>query len=341
MKKNLLIRFVIFLSLAAGSADYVLYAQNNIPLNEAIQAGAAEIEYKLEQGTKVIVLGFQSPSQRLSNYVLEEMQTVLVRNGKLIVVERANLELVEREMDFQMSGEVSDSSAQAIGKKLGAQSIVSGSIEDMGTQYRVRFRTIEVETAAIQVLSPFDVRKDNFTANLTGSAAGSNFAGNYSATPYPNGLNFSVGRKIGSGFLNLIYGIGSFTMRDVWGGIIVGGMELTGMVLLFTGMFNSVNVSYPNEYDYPLGMDDPGYKAAYKKSENEDTPYIVIGVIGLGLYLAGEITGFVRPFTYDIRLAKKNGTYYAFGKNPMGSITVAPAYPKSAAGMSVLYSVSY
>jgi len=155
-KKYFLFACLIIFLTVNGS----LYAQGYSTLDDAIKTAVTEIENKLRRGAKVVVLNFNSPSSRFSNFALDELMTVLVGNGKLIVVDRANLELIRQEMNFQMSGEVSDSSAQAIGQKLGAQSIISGSIEDLGDYYRMRLRTIEVETAAIQILTSVNVQKD-------------------------------------------------------------------------------------------------------------------------------------------------------------------------------------
>jgi formylglycine-generating enzyme required for sulfatase activity len=66
------------------------------------------------------------------------------------VVDRANLALIQQEMDFQQSGEVSDSSAQSIGQKLGAQTIVSGSITAFGNLWRLSVRALDVESAQVQ-----------------------------------------------------------------------------------------------------------------------------------------------------------------------------------------------
>jgi TolB-like protein len=206
MNKGMLIVFGFFLLSVPGSN---LWAQQPaVSLDDAIKTGAREIESNLAQGVKVAVLNFNSPSQRFSNYVLDEMMTVLVKSNKLTVVDRANLELIRSEMNFQMSGEVSDNSAQAIGKMLGAQSIISGLIEDLGDYYRIRFRTIGVESAAVQALSSINVRKDNRIANLMGEKV-------------------SKGRKIGSalgyGAMNIGFGLGSYLQGDVAGGLIVTG----------------------------------------------------------------------------------------------------------------------
>jgi hypothetical protein len=73
-------------------------------------------------------------------------------------------------MDFQLSGEVSDETAQSIGKKLGAQTIMSGSITAIGNTYRLRIRAISVETAEILGMQNVDVAQDSRIAALTGTA---------------------------------------------------------------------------------------------------------------------------------------------------------------------------
>jgi len=163
MKKNVFFCIGLLVFMAIG-----LNAQNTVSLDEAVKVGAREIEARLARGSKIAVLNFNSPSQRFSNYVLDELMYELVQGGKLIVVDRANIETIRGELGFQMSGEVSDSSAQSIGHMLGAQSIVSGSIDDLGSHYRLSFRTIAVESAAIQAISRINVQKHDQIAALMG-----------------------------------------------------------------------------------------------------------------------------------------------------------------------------
>ena len=193
-----------------------LYSQTIVSLDEAISNGAMEIAERLLPGTKVVVLNFQSPSQRLSDYVLDGMMMELLKSGKLTVVDRENLELIRQEMKFQLSGEVSDESAQTIGKILGAQSIISGRIEDLGTNYRVVFRTIAVETAALQVLSSKNARKDTQTATLMG--AESNISKNINAFGY--------------GAMNMALGLGSYLQGDITGGIMITSIYAVSIGLI-------------------------------------------------------------------------------------------------------------
>ena len=336
MKKQLIWLNALLFLLIGG----VLYAQTTVSIEEAIKTGAQEIETRLAAGSKVVVLNFSSPSQRFSNYALDEMMTVLVRSGKLTVVDRANLELIQKEMDFQMSGEVNDSSAQSIGQILGAQSIVSGSIEDMGVFYRLRFRTISVETAAIQVLTSLNVRKDAQIVTLLSNTGGSPASSSpvttktpstsrtptntvqmqASPTEYPHGLNYSNGRKVGAGFLNMLVGLGSFTMGDWAGGLIVGGVEAAGIAMMISG--NAID---------------------YKSTDPEDGTGIAVSFIGFAAYGVAAVIGFVRPFSYDKALAKKRGTYIAFdaSANPMQYITLAPIPTKTGMDMGLMFNVSF
>ncbi|MDR1901562.1 MAG: hypothetical protein LBQ88_04675 [Treponema sp.] len=132
-------------------------SMETVPLDAAIQAAGRNIEADLEPGVKAAILNFSSPSDQFSEYVIEELSLFLVNGKKVVVVDRKELDLIRKEIDFQMSGEVSDESAQAIGKKLGAQSIISGALVSMGRTYRFRVKTINVESAAIESSSSADI----------------------------------------------------------------------------------------------------------------------------------------------------------------------------------------
>ena len=130
---------------------------NIVTLDTAIREAATDIENRLMPGTRVALLSFSSPSERFTEYILEELSVCLVNSGKLVVVDRKELDLIRQEERFQLSGEVSDESAQAIGKKLGAQYIVTGSLSSLGKSYRFRVKTLTVETATVAVSTALDI----------------------------------------------------------------------------------------------------------------------------------------------------------------------------------------
>jgi TolB-like protein len=150
-----------------GIVHNVLYAQEASTLDEALKNSSGYLVGRVPAGSKVVILNFQSNYIALTNYIIDELTTYLVNDGTATVVDRQNLELLRQEMNFQLSGEVSDESAQAIGRKLGAQTIISGSIAPLGDVYRLRVRAIEVETAAIQGIQNENVLLDATLAALT------------------------------------------------------------------------------------------------------------------------------------------------------------------------------
>ena len=159
MKKFLPI-FVCFLLLAGW-----MYTQQ-MNLNDVIKRAARSVEEVLPQRAMVAVLNFVSPTETFSDYVIEELTGELVAGRRVTIVDRRNLALISQEMNLQLSGDVSDESAQAIGRKLGAQSIVSGTLTNMGSFYRFRVKVINVETAAIQTQVSLDLQNDAQVAFL-------------------------------------------------------------------------------------------------------------------------------------------------------------------------------
>jgi TolB-like protein len=154
------VRAGLFLLSAAASA------QSTVSLDEAIRDSVNRIETKLERGAVVAVVHFQAQSEMLSDYVIQELITRLADNGLVRVVDRENLGLIAAEMNFQLSGDVSDESMQSLGKKLGAQSIITGAGESMGGYYRIRFRVLRVETAEVQDQSTYRVAQDRQLVRL-------------------------------------------------------------------------------------------------------------------------------------------------------------------------------
>jgi len=154
MKKALII-FVISLLSVAG-----LYAKD-LTLKEVINQSARDVERALQNGNVVAVVNFASPSEVFSDHVIEELTGALVNGKKVVIVDRRNLDLIRQEMDWQLSGYVSDESMQSIGQQLGAQYIVSGSLTNMGRYYRFRIKVTNVETAAIRTQNSLDLKNDS------------------------------------------------------------------------------------------------------------------------------------------------------------------------------------
>ena len=165
MKKKILSAVVIALFIM-GCAGSPTATSSRMTLDQAIREAADRIDERIEAGSKIALLNFTSSSDQFSAYVLDELTANLVDSGKLTIIDRQEIDLIRGEMNFQMSGEVSDESMQAVGRMLGAQSIVTGSLRDIDNAYRIMIRLLNVESAAVEVQYRADIANDRRVMSL-------------------------------------------------------------------------------------------------------------------------------------------------------------------------------
>jgi len=135
-------------------------AEKAVSIDAAVAKTAAGLASKLERGTKVVIIDISAPTEDAAAYVVDQLTYELVRDGSLIVVDRASIGAIKKELNFQMSGEVSDESAQSIGQMLGAEAIVTGSLSEHGAEYRLAIKSVSVQTSAIRYLENTQVVLD-------------------------------------------------------------------------------------------------------------------------------------------------------------------------------------
>ena len=135
-------------------------------LDEAIQEAVSVLKNDLKPEETVAVLNFVSGSEALSKFILEELAVALVNGRKQKSVDRWNLETIRKERDFQMSGEVSDDEMRSIGRMLGAQVVLSGSILDRGLSYQFRLFAIDVESGVQKAASSLQVNNRDPTVRF-------------------------------------------------------------------------------------------------------------------------------------------------------------------------------
>ena len=113
---------------------------------------AAGMGYAAEKKT-VAILDFESigSEEYLGKAVAEIIRTELVETKKFRVVERAQIKKALSEQELQMSGAIDDESAVQIGKLLGADLIIVGSVVKIGTSYTINSRLIDVQTGEVEL----------------------------------------------------------------------------------------------------------------------------------------------------------------------------------------------
>ena len=92
---------------------------NGLSLDQAIKEASERIEGRVPTGTKIAIINIDSPSDQFSIYVIDELTANFLDTGNLTIIDRKEIDLIRSELNFQMSGEVSDDSMQALGRMLG------------------------------------------------------------------------------------------------------------------------------------------------------------------------------------------------------------------------------
>jgi hypothetical protein len=119
-------------------------------LNTAIEKQADYIVEKSPRDAVMAIVDIKSGGKALSQYVMEKLPDHVVNSKKNITfVDRSKRDLIQQELNFQHSGEVSDDEMVSMGKKLGARVIVTGIIMEVGTIYSFSVKLLDVESAKI------------------------------------------------------------------------------------------------------------------------------------------------------------------------------------------------
>jgi len=179
----------IFLSILGCATQAVISHEKT--LDQALMEAAYIIDERIPKGKKIAMINFNSPSEQFSEYVLDELSANLVDSRKLTIIDRQDIDLRRKELDFQFSGEVDDNSMQSLGKTLGAEVIVTGSLREIGKMYRLMIRVLNVENGAVEAQYRADIVNDSRVASLLSNSASSNrtastTSNTVSATPSAN-----------------------------------------------------------------------------------------------------------------------------------------------------------
>jgi hypothetical protein len=119
-------------------------------LDAAVREASDYLNKNLKAGNKLVILNIKSDFPALSEYIIDELIANTINDRVFTIVDRQQLDAIRNELNFQMSGEVDDNSAQKAGQMLGAQTIISGGVTKFGDIYRLRVRALGVESAQIE-----------------------------------------------------------------------------------------------------------------------------------------------------------------------------------------------
>ena len=293
--------FVLFLLIFCA---FLAFAQNITGLDGSIQNTAIFLSERIPAGTTVAVFNFSSDSEKLSEYIVNELTFALANNG-MNVFDRNNLDEVNREIYHGFTGAVNDDSAQSYGHDVGVQTVILGSLTKTGDKvYSLRVQAIVVETKRIQAARTTDVKEDTRILSF---------------------FNKNFTNLTSAGFKNMLFGWGSFSMRDPFGGISTTVLEVASIAAIVYGLGNlyiAIDVTNGNvlHNSFPVDSgiwvdpvtglsyeyDNDAYTKAWEKFYNDFTREASIVLFsGLGGLALTWTWGFIRPHMYASSLTAR------------------------------------
>jgi hypothetical protein len=168
MKKNIILLLILSIFSLPPA-----HSQNNIPLDKAIQEILDYLDTRLPAHSVVAVLNIKSDNQALSNRIIDKLVNAMIDRENFSPIDREHITFIQKELQFHLSGDVSDETAQSIGKILGAQTIISGEVIPISNKIlQLAIKAISVETAAIQGSINKNFQNDKEIKKITGDTEG-------------------------------------------------------------------------------------------------------------------------------------------------------------------------
>ena len=126
----------------------------------AIQEGD-KVYQEMKKVTRIAITEFTygDDFNDFTRNVQDMLYTNLIQKG-MTVVEREKMEQVLNELGKSFSGIIDSSTAAEIGKMLGVEAIVVGTVADMGNSVDLRTRLVDVEKGTAITAAQIDVVKD-------------------------------------------------------------------------------------------------------------------------------------------------------------------------------------
>ena len=157
MKQKILVVLLVFLC-------FKCFAVQNI--DEAILSAGKDVSFRCEERDIVAILGFESETSEMSEYLSGQLAEVILENSNLRVVTRQHMDKIDSELDFQYSGYVSDETVLSICQRLGAQKIIFGQLDELKDAYVFQIKMLEVETAAYSLVKKYTISRSPKTEQL-------------------------------------------------------------------------------------------------------------------------------------------------------------------------------
>src|SRR3989304_5443496 len=158
-----------------------------VSLDQGLDEIAQKATISIPEGAKktVAVMDFYTLDGNvtlLGRFVGEELITKLFETERFKVIERSLLEKALEELKFNTSDLVDPSIAKQVGKIVGADSIVVGTLSDLGQYVKINARVIMVESGEVIGAAGVQVIKDSSISEMLKKIIGKSVKSGYSVS---------------------------------------------------------------------------------------------------------------------------------------------------------------
>ncbi|MFH0948801.1 MAG: FlgO family outer membrane protein [Elusimicrobiota bacterium] len=146
-------------------AFFVFLMASQTAFSEELEKLVSKLEEGIKdyQNIKMAVLEFPYTSQKLSEgpiIIQERLTTNFVQNKKITLIERNLLKKVLAELNLQSSGAIDEDTTKKLGKVLGADAVVTGTLNDLENEgVEINARIVQTETGKILSAANTTIKK--------------------------------------------------------------------------------------------------------------------------------------------------------------------------------------
>jgi formylglycine-generating enzyme required for sulfatase activity len=141
-------------------------APQALTIDEAVAESMNYFSTKFAVGTKVVVLNIESENENLSYYIADECSAFIKKKTKLLLVDKSQLPFIMNEKNIENLHEIDETIALDIAKKLGASSVIMGSISKLGANFRFRVQALSTADGKVFGVQSINVKEDEILSDL-------------------------------------------------------------------------------------------------------------------------------------------------------------------------------
>jgi len=138
-------------------------------LSNELQKIAGRDFQKAGKATVIIIADFatvEGKITRFSRYIADKLTPYFARSKNFSVLERALIDKVIEEHKFQASPFVDEDSTQEFGKLLGAETIITGTISELGNAFYINTKAVDVTKGNILTSLDVEIIRNNQMVTL-------------------------------------------------------------------------------------------------------------------------------------------------------------------------------